>query len=158
MLDFTKKKNEHVFKEFLEYVANEHGSWFFMKGAPQAPFMKHVVKVGQCEVYDLHEPNPMTWIEGVLQYLYIDTATIKSRLVVSFPNKLNIHLPKIDCQRRVVTTLEEISEEFDINLTPTNVTLSQACQQFIPLHHMNPQKTPLMMMMCFMKGVKPFVI
>ena len=121
---YKKIKNEHVFKEFLEYVANEHGSWFFMKGAPQAPFMKHVVKVGQCEVYDLHEPNPMTWIEGVLQYLYIDTATIKSRLVVSFPNKLNIHLPKIDCQRRVVTTLEEISKEFNINLTPTNVTLS----------------------------------
>ena len=79
-----------------------------MKGVPQAPFMKLVVKVGQCEVYDLHDPNPKTWIEGVLQYTYIDTTTTNSRVVVSFPNKLDIHLHEGDYQKREVTIRAEI--------------------------------------------------
>lgn len=57
-----------------------------MKGVPQAPFMKFAVKVGQCEVYDLHDRNLKTWIEGVLHYTYIDTTTRESRVVMSFPN------------------------------------------------------------------------
>ena len=87
-----------------------------------------VAKVGQCEVDDLHDPNSKTLIDSVLHSSYIDSTTRESSFVASFPNKPNIQLPEGDCHRREVTTLEKVTEEFDINLTPTNVTLSQACQ------------------------------